>query len=212
MKYKTYPKMKDSGVDWIGKIPEHWEFKKRLKFSTYLRSNKSRNELDVMSYVGLENVESSTGKLIDVNDEMNDADAKLFKKNDVLLGKLRPYLAKVWLAEFSGRCSSEFLVLKGIDYEPKFLSFLLLSDSSIKTIDSSTYGAKMPRAEWDFIGNMRFPIPPVKEQKQIVKFLDEKILQINKIMKKNNLKIPLLEEYIQSLIFSAVTGKICVTN
>ena len=120
VKYKTYPKMKYSGTDWVGDIPEKWN-QKRLKYSVFLRSDKLR-DLDSRSYVGLENIEPQTGKLIDVNDEMEESDAKLFEENDVLLGKLRPYLAKVWLANFNGKCSSEFLVFKGIDYDSKYLS------------------------------------------------------------------------------------------
>jgi type I restriction enzyme, S subunit len=199
---KKYPTMKNSDVDWIGAIPEQWE-KKRLKFSVLLRSQKSGTSS--RSYVGLENIEPQTGKLIDINNEMQESVSKLFEKNDVLLGKLRPYLAKVWHANFEGKCSVEFLVFKGLDFDSKFLSLLLLSEGSIKTINSSTYGAKMPRAEWTFIGNMIFPIPTMGEQKQIVKFLDKKIGKINLDIQKNQRLIKLLKEKKQSTINEVVS-------
>ena len=138
---KQYLQTKNSDVEWIGKIPEHWEIK-RLKFSTNLITKKSDDSLDSLDYVGLENIESNTTQLIDVNSQMKDSDAKLFEKHNVLFGKLRPYLAKVWKADFNGRCSNEFLVLKSTDYESDFLKFLLICDGSIKIIDSSTYVQK----------------------------------------------------------------------
>jgi type I restriction enzyme, S subunit len=201
---KSYTKTKDSAIEWIGEIPQHWD-KKRLKFSVFLRSNKSYDESESRAYVGLENIESGTGKLIDINDEMIEADAKQFEENDVLFGKLRPYLAKVFLANFSGRCSGEFLVLKGIDFEPKFLSLLLISDGCIKTVDSSTYGTKMPRAEWSFIGNMVFPLPPKQEQKQISNFLDKETSKIDSQISRNIKLIELLKEKRQAAINQAVT-------
>ncbi|QUC64379.1 restriction endonuclease subunit S [Nitrosopumilus sp. K4] len=200
--------MKDSCVDWIGEIPKGWN-EKRLKFSIFLRSDKSRDS-NSRPYIGLENITSKNGKLIDVNNEMNESDSKLFEEKDVLLGKLRPYLAKVWNAEFAGRCSSEFLVFKGIDYESKFLSLLLLSDGTIKNIDASTYGAKMPRAEWSFIGNMVLPVPPKEEQNEIARFLEKETSKIDSLISKTESQIEKIQEFRQALITSAVTGKIDV--
>ena len=61
MKFKKYPKYKDSGIEWIGDIPEHCNIK-RLKFSILLRSDKS-NYSNSLQYVGLENITSKTGKI-----------------------------------------------------------------------------------------------------------------------------------------------------
>jgi type I restriction enzyme S subunit len=201
---KSYPKMKDSGIEWIGEIPGHWE-SKRLKFSTNLMTKKSNIETNSIPYLGLENIESNTATLIDVNNEMEESDAKLFQKNNVLFGKLRPYLAKVWLASFDGRCSNEFLILEGRNYEPNFLKSLLISDGCIKTIDSSTYGAKMPRAEWSFIGNMLFPLPKQDEQKQISDYLDSQTKLIDSQIESNQKLVTLLQEKRQATINHAVT-------
>ena len=203
--------MKNSGIDWIGKIPEHWDIKK-LKFSTSVSTKKSNITTNSLSYVGLENIEPNTTKLISVNDEMEESEAKLFVKDNVLFGKLRPYLSKVWVADFDGRCTSEFLILKGLDYESNFLKFFLISDRCIQTINSSTYGAKMPRAEWSFIGNMRLPIPKKDEQKKIIDFLDKQISEMDSLRLNIELQIKKLQEFRQSLISSAVTGKIDLRN
>ena len=183
-----------------------------MKFSVENRREKQKKESKNLSYVGLENVESKTGRLIDVNKEMTDSDAKLFVKNDVLFGKLRPYLAKVLLTEFDGSCSGEFLVLRGITYVPKFLKYLLLSEGCNKIIVSSTYGAKMPRAEWSFIGNMLFPSTEENEQKRISDFLEKEISKIYNLSSKTKLEIKKLQEFRRSLISLTVTGKIDVTS
>ena len=122
----------------------------------------------------------------------------------LLFGKLRPYLAKVLLCEFDGRCSGELLVLKAKEYHPGYLQFLLLSDGFIKTVDSSTYGAKMPRAEWEFIGNMKLPVLPISSQVSIFRFLSKKIDKIERIISLYNELIRLLKEKRQSTIDTVV--------
>lgn len=80
-----------------------------------------------------------------------------------------------------------------------FLFRYLLSPDFIRTVDSSTYGAKMPRANWDFIGNLPILLPPLHEQDSISAFLDRETARIDK-----------LHEYRTSLISAAVTGRIDV--
>jgi len=196
--------MKDSGIPSIGKIPDEWSTKK-LKFSVFHRTKKSTGNSSNLPYVGLENVEQGNGKLIDTNKEMNESDAKLFLKGDVLFGKLRPYLAKVVKMDFDGRCSSEFLVLEGKDYDSKFLLYLLLSDGSIKRINATTYGAKMPRADWSLIGNMLFPSVDTNTQKIISTFLENETSIIDSQIQHNQKLIELLKEKWQTIINQAVT-------
>jgi len=201
---KQYTKIKEFHVNWIGKIPNDWSTKK-LKFSVFHKTQKSKKNSSTLPYVGLENVESDTGRLIDTDEEMEESNAKLFLRDDVLFGKLRPYLAKVTKPDFDGRCSGEFLVFNGKEYENNFLKFLLISHGSIKTIDASTYGAKMPRAEWEFIGNMVFPIPKKIIQTQIANFLEQKVSKINSDIKNNHKLIKLLKEKKNSIITQTVT-------
>jgi|APSaa5957512535_1039671.scaffolds.fasta_scaffold01567_12 type I restriction enzyme, S subunit len=196
---KQFSKIKESDVDWIGKIPSDWSTKK-LKFSINHRTQKSKKNSSTLPYVGLENVETKTGILIDTNEEMEESDAKVVLKNDVLFGKLRPYLAKVVKINFDARCSGEFLVMEGRDYEPDFLKYLLLSDGAIKRINASTYGAKMPRAEWTFIGNMRFPTMSKNTQKNIINFLKLTIPQLHSCIKNHQNLIELLQQKRQATI------------
>src|SRR5699024_5909579 len=121
-----------------------------------------------------------------------------------------PYLCKCVIAPKKGRCTSEFLVLKAnseiLHYE--FLRNLMLSNDYIENINSSTYGAKMPRASWDFIGNEKITLQSFKEQVQISEEVSRSINDINELKSDITVQIQKLQEYRESLIYEAVTGKI----
>ncbi|KPH50192.1 hypothetical protein HPU229336_04130 [Helicobacter pullorum] len=158
--------------------------------------------------IGLENIESKTGKYIPTSEIVFEEDGIKFENGDILFGKLRPYLAKVFLADRGGICVSEFLVLRTKGANNHFLKFLMLSPLFIDIVDSSTYGTKMPRANWEFIGNLKIPLPPIEEQKQIAEFLDSEISKIDSIIEKIKKQIELIKEYKNSLINQAVCGRI----
>ncbi|EAJ7018412.1 restriction endonuclease subunit S [Campylobacter upsaliensis] len=195
---------KNSGIAYLGLIPHHWEVKK-LKYLATLRNQKS-NDSDFK--VGLENIESQTGKYISTNEVVFEDSGIYFYKNDILFGKLRPYLAKVFLADREGVCVSEFLVLTPKKQCGNFLKFLMLSPLFISVVDGSTYGSKMPRASWEFIGNLKIPLPPLHEQKEIAAFLDSKVAQIDSVIEKTKKQIELVKEYKNTLINEAVCGRI----
>ena len=204
-------KFKPSGIDWIGVIPEHWEVK-RLKYLTYLINEKKEVcEENKYPYLGLENVESWKGNIVNLNNNFGPTGiSNVFKSKDILFGKLRPYLAKACAVNFDGICSSELMVLRTRNMNRHFLLYTLLSDFFIKIVNSSTYGAKMPRANWEFIGNMKILVPPQKEQKAIANYLDKQTQKIDDISKEVNEAIKRLSEYRTALISAAVTGKIDV--
>ena len=202
--------MKDSGIDWLGVVPKDWQ-RRRLKFSTTLVNKKiEATDLEI-TYVGLEHMQSWTGKL-DLDNEISfEGTANAFVEGDVLFGKLRPYLAKVHLADISGICSTEILVLRAQEkLLPKYLKYYLLSKSAIENINSSAYGSKMPRANWEFIGGQLQLLPPKEEQKEITNFLDKKTAHIDALIEKNRKLLELLAEKRAAIITNAVTGKIKV--
>ncbi|EAV9673728.1 restriction endonuclease subunit S [Campylobacter upsaliensis] len=199
---------KNSGIEYLGLIPHHWEVKK-LKYLATLRNQKS-NDSDFK--VGLENIESQTGKYISTNEVVFEDSGIYFYKNDILFGKLRPYLAKVFLADREGVCVSEFLVLTPKKQCGNFLKFLMLSPLFISVVDGSTYGSKMPRASWEFIGNLKIPLPPLHEQKEIAEFLDSKVAQIDSVIEKTKKQIELIKEYKNTLINEAVCGRVACSR
>ena len=200
---KSVP-LKDSGIEWIGKIPQHWEIK-RLKTLLNLRNEKAEYNGEI--YIGLENVLSFLGKYNLTEDFVVEGISNKFYSGDLLFAKLRPYLAKATIVDFNGLCSSEFLVMQNFKGDNRYLLRLLLSYWFIDIINSSTYGTKMPRTSWDFISNMKVPFPSRKEQQQIANFLDLKCSDIDKTIKQKEKLIEKLEEYKKSLIYECVTGK-----
>lgn len=202
-------KLKASGVEWLGDIPEGWEAK-RLKYWAKNIKEKSTENYDVR--IALENIESCTGKLIEASESTHlEGELKRARPNDVLFGKLRPYLAKCFLVQEDSACVGEFLVIRGgRQIVPDFLSYRLLAKDFISYVTGATQGVKMPRVEWDFIGNMHFAIPEVSLQSKILSFLSKKTAVIDEAIKIINGNISKLKEYRSSLIYSAVTGKIKV--
>jgi len=209
--WPTYPAYKPSGIDWLGEVPEHWEVK-RLKFLSQLINEKVEVDGDCdLSYIGMEHIESWTGRLLPLNDDFVPTGmSNVFRPDDVLFGKLRPYLAKATAVDFEGLCSSELIVLRSPKMDKRFLLYSLLSHGFIKLVDSSTYGAKMPRASWDFIGSMYSTFPPLPEQRTIAAFLDERTAKIDALIDLGLQNVTLLTEYRIALISAAVTGKMDV--
>lgn len=198
-----YDKYKDSGIAWIGEIPEHWEVKKikNICSQTNIKENSKGNPLP---YIGLENIESGSGKYVDTTSEV-DGIANRFCKNNVLFGKLRPYLSKVYLAKSDGICSTEFIVYDTKKNDCHFIHKLLLSQSFIDVVNSSTCGAKMPRANSEFINNIYTQIPPIQEQQHIATYLDQKCGEIDELITLQEEMITKLQSYKQSVITEAVT-------
>jgi type I restriction enzyme S subunit len=199
-KYEAY---KDSGSFWLGEIPESWS-SRQLKYVAALSTAKIVPTKSVR-YVGMENVHSNDGSFVETERQEAEGLSISFMKGDVLFGKLRPYLAKSWMASFSGICSSEFLVLRARDVSPKFLNYITLSREFISIVDSSTYGTKMPRASWDFIGMLKVPVPDRNTSTQIAKFLDYETAKIDRLIEKQQQLIALLKEKRQAVISHAVT-------
>jgi type I restriction enzyme S subunit len=205
MGYPQYKELESSGVSWLQKKPNHWRIK-RLKFSTDLINNKVSVEDSPLPYLGLEHIESWTGRKIDGEISNSEGLASSFQAEDVLFGKLRPYLAKVHLAKQDGLISSEALVVRSKgELHAGFLKYFMLSRDFINIVDSSTYGSKMPRASWDFIGNLPVLLPDVEEQKSIASFLDFKTAQIDALIAKKKALLDKLAEKRTSLISHAVT-------
>jgi len=202
--------MKDSGMYWLGEVPEHWELRK-LKHNCQLISNKTSNKPEYV--LALENIESWSGKIIG-NPFLNEmmGDVSIFEKGDILFSKLRPYLAKVHLPERNGGCVGEILILRpNEDVYSEFLFYRLISKSIISIVDNSTYGTKMPRASWEkFISHILIGIPPIEEQIKIVKHIQSKLKNMIALKNRIDNEISLLQEYKTALISEVVTGKVDV--
>ena len=200
-----YERYKDSGIPWLGKVPEHWEIKP-LKFSINNISHKVESQLSNLRYFGLENIESFTGRLLLDIELESEGIANEFQENDVLFGKLRPYLAKVHLSRLNGLVSTEALVFRASNaVNPKFLFYFCVSSDFIDAVNGTTFGSKMPRASWDDIGNFRMLIPSLKEQTAIAHYLDTKLDEIDALIDKQQTLLEKLAEQRTAVITHAVT-------
>lgn len=197
---------KDSEIPWIRQIPKHWEISK-IKYVAKIRSENSSFNAENDKYIGLENVAGYLNSLIETNTEYENSIQAVCKKGDILFGKLRPYLSKVIIAPFNCFCSSEFLQFINLKCYFKFFYYFLLNKNFIENVNSSTYGAKMPRANSNYIMNLNFLVPPLNEQKEIAEFLDNKCEKIDNLSANYKEQIKTLKEYKKALIYECVTGK-----
>ena len=204
---KPYAEYKESGLPWLGRVPRHWEVRRaKASIANVVDQTTLMEANDV--YVALENIESWTGRVRPQSgSSLFTGQVKRFRPNDVLFGKLRPYLAKVTRWETQGVCVGELFVLRPRNGAiiPEFLELLLRAKTTIDVINSSTFGAKMPRADWQFVGNLQINFPPPDEQTAIVRFLDHANRKIDGFIRAKRKLIGLLNEQKQAIIHRAVT-------
>jgi type I restriction enzyme S subunit len=217
--------MKDSGVEWIGEIPEGWEVK-RLKFTCKINPSKSEiqkiSDDELVSFLPMELV-SEEGELelgeIKRKDEVYSG-FTYFRNDDVIVAKITPCFENGKgalcqnLKNGVGFGSTEFHVLRALNgTNPKFLYHLTRSNMFKKIGESMMFGAAgQKRVPTDFIQNFVFGLPPIEEQIQISEFLDKQTTQFDELIAKSKAQITLLEEKRQALITATVTGKIDVRS
>lgn len=178
----------------------------RLKYCASLVNEKTDGFASELPYTGLEHIESWTGKRVQTGEKPEaEGQASKFCGGDLLFGKLRPYLAKVFRSDESGICTGELLVLRTKNVSRDYLFYYVLARDFISIVDSSTYGAKMPRASWEFIGNLPALVPSDNEQRAIAAFLDRETGRIDGLIEKKERQIELLQEKRAAVITHAVT-------
>lgn len=182
-------------------VPAGWILKP-LKHNLRRLSDKGNGAGKVMA---LENIEGWTGKELETGSTF-DGDGVKFQQDDLLFGKLRPYLAKVFLAREPGDAVGDLWALRPEpDSDPRFMFYVLANPMFIDVVNGSTNGAKMPRAEWSFVGAIGVPTPPHGEQVAIARFLDSETALIDGLIEKKTRFIALLKEKRAAVITHAVT-------
>jgi len=185
--------------------PTGWNVK-RLKYAVQIINKKVDAKEHDLPFMGLEHIEPWTGRKIEDETAASEGIANLYQPNDLLFGKLRPYLAKVYLSQETGLCTAEALVLRSYnENDPRYLRYQLATEYFIDLVNSSTYGSKMPRANWDFIGNMPTLLPPKKEQTAIADYLDKKTKEVDELISKKEQLLAFLDEQRTALIARATT-------
>ena len=127
-----------------------------------------------LPYIGLEDIEAHTGRFLgSTNAQEVKSSTFAFSSEHLLYGRLRPYLNKVLAPDFAGHCSTEIFPLKPRpELLRDFLQYWFLREETVKRIDATSTGARMPRANVDAVLNFEFLLPPLPEQRRLVALLD----------------------------------------
>ncbi len=216
--YQVYEKYKDSGVEWLGDIPEHWETKK-LKYVGIFINGFSFDSKDFQSsglkVLKITNIQNMT---IDWNDSsyLDEASYEKYSKfqvykNDLVFALTRPIISTGIKVAFIDTDEKILLNQRNSIFRTnvipiKWIYFILLSQSFIvefdKKIDKT---GQQPNISSNDIGNIVVPIPPIKEQKAIANFLDRKTKQIDDLIAKKEALLAKLDEKRSAIISHAVT-------
>ena len=193
----------------IGFVPKDWE-KLELKDIIEIKKvtfNPSKSN-EIKKCIELEHINQEIGTINGYTySNLQKSNKYIFRKGDILFGKLRAYLKKFWKAKFNGVCSSEIWVFNGKKIINDFLFYFIQQNKFIH-IANVSIGSKMPRADWNFMSNIPFLIPPLKEQQKIAKILltcDEMIEKQEKLIKE---KEKLKKALMQKLLNVEVNGEL----
>lgn len=201
-------KLKESNEEWLGRIPQNWKID-RLKDLVELRNDKTDEKSDIEDYLELEDLEKETGRILGFRTTEEVASkVTIFKKGDVLFGKLRPYLNKHYLAKEDGKCTGEILAFKCNKISNRYFEYCISSHGFIETCTIISYGAKMPRVDYTTqLAYFYLPIPSPSEQEMICDTLD-KVKEMSFIVQsKIEKQLENILAYKKSLIHEVVSGK-----
>jgi type I restriction enzyme S subunit len=185
-------------------LPNGWAFD-RLKDVVALRNEKTSITSEEEDYLELENMESGTGRILSRSNTLEvESAVTMFKKGDVLFGKLRPYLEKYYEAEFDGKCTGEILAFKPERIASRFLFYCVGSRWFIERCNALAYGAKMPRVSWPTqLSQFNIPLPPRPEQERIAAYLDASCASIDAAVATKRRQIETLDTIYQASLHRA---------
>jgi len=192
----------------IGKIPKTWAVVTIGDACEQRKEIFYPSENDTYTFVGLEHIDSGETKIHNYARNASIKSSKFkFYPEDILYGKLRPYLDKAALVDFGGICSTDLLVLKTKkDVLEEFLVYVIHSKEFLKHAISSTSGTNHPRTSWKAISGFKFGLPKIAEQNKIAETFSavDRKLEIEKTEKIG------LERIKRGLMSLLLTGKVRV--
>lgn len=212
--------LKESGTEWIGKIPEHWEVKRVKDVVTINANVLSENTVKDYSfkYIDIANVNSAGStenvEIIDFENAPSRA-RRIVKKGDVIISTVRTYLKAIAVFNFDVKdviVSTGFAVLtakKKLDAH--FLGYFVRSDFFIERVIQLSSGVSYPAISATVLSSLPILLPPENEQKEIADYLDNKSKTIESIITNITTQIENLKELRKTLINDVVTGKLNVT-
>ena len=214
-------KLKPSGIEWLGVIPEHWEVKK-LKYVAIIKyglGQPPKQKIGGLPLIRATNVER--GRIVekdllfvDPEDIPFDRDP-ILRENDIIVVRSGAYTADSAIIpkKYDSAITGYDMVVRPVDKNPKFIGCGLLSNYILDLqLLPLTLRAAQPHLNREELGETIFVIPPINGQNKVVGYIEAKSEKINNTIFKTEQEITLLQEYRTSLINEAVTGKICVVD
>jgi len=211
--------MKDSGVEWLGEVPEHW---KVIKFSHCTSIRNGQVDPKIEPYcdfilIAPNHIESKTGQLLSTETaayQGADSGKYLCKQGEVIYSKIRPALTKVCLSPSDETiCSADMYPIQAMyGLTNRFLYWTLLSDwfTCLAVLESDRVA--MPKINREKLAEVKLLVPPSDEQLKICLYVFKKTESIDNLIEKTAEGIELSKEHRTALISAAVTGKIDVRN
>lgn len=202
--------MKDSGIGGIGKVPKDWKIT-RFKYVGIIKSNLVNvNLYQEYPQISPDNIAKDSGVLLGYNTVAEAgviSDNHLFYKGQILYSKIRPKLNKVTIAPFDGLCSADMYPIETQEYT-RFILYMMLSQYFLNQVALVTEDrVKMPKINKEELGEIKVVFPIRNIQKEIVKYLDQKCLEIDAVIEDKKKQLEVLEQYKKSFIYEYVTGK-----
>ena len=203
-------KMKDSGVEWIGEIPEGWKVV-RFKHIASIKSNLVQPD-KYMKYpqIAPDNIEKDTGRLLShqtVEESGVISGNHLFYRGQILYSKIRPNLNKLTVVPFDGLCSADMYPIES-KLPTLFMVYSMLSTYFVSQVSLIIQDrVKMPKINQEELGEIKVAVPSQQEMLTIADYLDSKCSEIDALLQNYEYQIATLEEYKKSLIYEYVTGK-----
>lgn len=210
---KTVP-MKDSGIDWIGQVPEGWGVKPLKYLASYDDETLTQSEINSnqkINYVDIGAVEFTKG--INGYQELLMSEApsrarKIAKKGDTIISTVRTYLKAIAYLNDDYIVSTGFCVVRPKKVNSKYLNYTIMSDSFTGPVSKYAWGVSYPAISSSQLVNIPIPFPEsIEEQLSIVDYLDHKMLQINQLIDIKQEQIDNINKQRQTLIYDYVTGK-----
>lgn len=213
--------LKNSGIEWLGKIPTHW-LVKRLKYVVSINPDVLSEKTDEnyeIEYIdiggvsllkGIENIQAFLFK------EAPSRARRKVKVGDTIVSTVRTYLKAIAYIDKANKntiVSTGFAVVRPNPVlNNRYLGYIMINHIFINSVMAYSNGVSYPAINAPDIGLFSIAIPPLSEQQEIVTYLDEKLTKIDALKSKTIKQIELLKEYKTSLITNVVTGKIDVRN
>ncbi|WP_413205034.1 restriction endonuclease subunit S [Rhodospirillum sp. A1_3_36] len=155
------------------RVPEGWRETTLASIAEHVTKKWEPVDGGEHSYLGLEHLEQGTGRILKTNgsDDLSSLKTK-FQAGDVLFGKLRPNLRKTAHPKFDGICSTDIIAVRAKPFiDPAYLFYTLNRSDTFNHAIKSAAGTKMPRTSWKLMGEFRFCLPPLPEQRRIAEIL-----------------------------------------